>query len=489
MLVAAIFLACAIALFLWAYGTGHILIDYDEVEHGHAAWLVGQGLTPYSDFFEIHPPFIWYICAPLTWIFNDPPVLLLTLRIAASIVSLCGLIVFVLLMRREVPGATMFAGLMSAAVVVSHERVLMYLGEARIDSLATLVVLLGLLIARENRFRDETRRFALTAFCVAVGLVLTPKGFALPPLFVLFLAIERRRQGQPLRPLFFGATVGAVWALAVILALSLILRLDLGLMYEMIVQYNWLIRQKGMYPHGLWTKMLERPDILYLAFFGWACFLIACIRQRRWPSPLEGAVFISSLLILGFERAPYKQYWAPFYLQQIVFLPSIGAVLPSRRVTSQFIVGVAGVALAAYFGWHTWGWVRDQKGLELYAAASREIDAHAPPGSFIWGQPIFHPMNRRDVLYAWHRSDSPVGYSTEAVMKDLAIPGISERFTSAYYERELTEHPPSVVVMTFQVLRPEPEVEATIRAYIAMESDNLLPVRKGIWFDKRYGSP
>ena len=40
-------------------------LDHDEVEHLHAAWLVGQGDLPYQDFAETHNPVLWYLLAPL----------------------------------------------------------------------------------------------------------------------------------------------------------------------------------------------------------------------------------------------------------------------------------------------------------------------------------------------------------------------------------------------------------------------------------------
>ena len=35
------------------------IVDPDEVQHLHASWLVQQGLTPFRDFFEHHPPLFW----------------------------------------------------------------------------------------------------------------------------------------------------------------------------------------------------------------------------------------------------------------------------------------------------------------------------------------------------------------------------------------------------------------------------------------------
>jgi dolichyl-phosphate-mannose-protein mannosyltransferase len=43
----------------------HRALDLDEYEHAHAAWSVAQGLLPYRDFFEHHPPLFYLLCAPL----------------------------------------------------------------------------------------------------------------------------------------------------------------------------------------------------------------------------------------------------------------------------------------------------------------------------------------------------------------------------------------------------------------------------------------
>lgn len=42
----------------------------DDLEHIHASWLVWQGQTPYTDFFEHHHPLMWYLFAPLAGFFE-----------------------------------------------------------------------------------------------------------------------------------------------------------------------------------------------------------------------------------------------------------------------------------------------------------------------------------------------------------------------------------------------------------------------------------
>ncbi|MEI8176496.1 MAG: hypothetical protein WCG78_06475, partial [Candidatus Omnitrophota bacterium] len=40
-------------------------LNTDEVEHLHCAWLVGQGLVPFRDFWQHHSPLLWALLAPL----------------------------------------------------------------------------------------------------------------------------------------------------------------------------------------------------------------------------------------------------------------------------------------------------------------------------------------------------------------------------------------------------------------------------------------
>ena len=56
------------------------VIDPDESQHLHGAWLVGQGQVPYRDFWEHHMPLFYYIAAPLTAWFADRPAVYLAGR-------------------------------------------------------------------------------------------------------------------------------------------------------------------------------------------------------------------------------------------------------------------------------------------------------------------------------------------------------------------------------------------------------------------------
>ncbi len=56
---------CSVALGLHLIGIRREPIQLDEFEHLHAAWMVSQGHTPYTDFFEHHTPLFYFVAAPL----------------------------------------------------------------------------------------------------------------------------------------------------------------------------------------------------------------------------------------------------------------------------------------------------------------------------------------------------------------------------------------------------------------------------------------
>ncbi|MBI4580838.1 MAG: hypothetical protein HY718_14110 [Planctomycetes bacterium] len=46
-------------------------IHVDELEHLHDTWLWMQGVQPYTQFFEHHPPLYWLVLRPVFWCVQD----------------------------------------------------------------------------------------------------------------------------------------------------------------------------------------------------------------------------------------------------------------------------------------------------------------------------------------------------------------------------------------------------------------------------------
>jgi hypothetical protein len=45
-------------------------LSHDEPEHLHCSWMIAQGLVPFKDFWQHHPPLLWIILAPFFKIFK-----------------------------------------------------------------------------------------------------------------------------------------------------------------------------------------------------------------------------------------------------------------------------------------------------------------------------------------------------------------------------------------------------------------------------------
>src|SRR6187551_1970756 len=100
------FIILAVALAALVQATLRRAFDYDEVEHAYAAWLISRGLKPFYDFFECHPPFLWYPHAWLFRLFGDSYDVLIAFRFIAAlgqIAFLVGVVKNVALSLRELP--------------------------------------------------------------------------------------------------------------------------------------------------------------------------------------------------------------------------------------------------------------------------------------------------------------------------------------------------------------------------------------------------
>src|SRR5262245_37915961 len=54
----------------WMIGVLNCAYEYDEVARAHWVWLSSQGLRPYQDFFENHPPY-QYLLLPVARVVED----------------------------------------------------------------------------------------------------------------------------------------------------------------------------------------------------------------------------------------------------------------------------------------------------------------------------------------------------------------------------------------------------------------------------------
>src|SRR4051812_5217395 len=118
-------------VYAWGIGIGHRQYDYDEVQRAHSVWLASRGLRPYSEMFEVHPPY-FILLTPAFRIWSDPCDLLLALRLFGAAGNLAFLGSLVALGWSGVVCGGRWACL-GVACVAFHPKILDYLIEFRID--------------------------------------------------------------------------------------------------------------------------------------------------------------------------------------------------------------------------------------------------------------------------------------------------------------------------------------------------------------------
>lgn len=420
--------------------------NYDELLRTHSLWMTSQGMVPYDDFFECHPPY-FQLLSWLIAIRGESPETLTLLRVFASIGSLLFLASLWTTIRGFSPdhGPIIAIGLLAIAF---DPYVLAFLLEFRVDAWAYAA--LGWSVWGLERKKMGVGTFGATT--TFASLLLCPKLLLLAPLIILgraFAAPARSAEWASLT-----ARYGAGVILSVLAFLGLIWSLGINLhhWFELAFAYHRDFNSQTEFGFGLATELPRHMVPLTLVVGGTVVRLGVLLGRRERPSALEIGVALFLMIqpiVVGY---PWMQYVAPWYLWGSVFA-GLGLATVERRFP--WIAAALALALvghSTYLGQsqaRSYGRMRLASGQRLMFDMLLRV---TKPGDYVYCFPHCHPLFRRDVSYGWFDTHDRTGYATERLMKnrgDLAI-----RFTPSAYAAELARHPPSLVA-----LGPEGEVK------------------------------
>jgi hypothetical protein len=86
-------LALVLGFYLWRLWALQVAyLDRDEFEHLHAAWNFSRGMMPYRDFYQVHPPWLYFMLAPILRRYpveSDPNAALAAIYAARRFAMLC----------------------------------------------------------------------------------------------------------------------------------------------------------------------------------------------------------------------------------------------------------------------------------------------------------------------------------------------------------------------------------------------------------------
>ena len=288
---------------------GHRALDLDEFEHVHAAWSVAQGLLPYRDFFEHHPPALYFLVAPLfgaAGIESDPDVAFHALAAARLVMWLFTVAIVVLVYRLGALVSNRTGGAIAAALLATSSQFLDSTLEIRPDVAAVLCVLAAVwYLSREEYCDGPPRASACAAAGAAYGLSLlfTQKAlFAAPGLALALMHGDRRveRAGLFATSALLPLAAAASWFGA---------RGALLPLWHNTVMITGRLNADGFPPlPRLASNVLQQPAIYALG----VAALVVRLRTRQ-PSAAPRAIPYTTLSLLAgvfvIGRA-YDQYYA-----------------------------------------------------------------------------------------------------------------------------------------------------------------------------------
>lgn len=429
------------ALTAGALGLLHRAYNYDEVLRAHSVWLTAQGLKPYRDFFEAHPPYFPLLAWASRWS-GEPRTYLTALRL----IGLLGNLLFLGgLLRLGGPGVAdrrwVWLGL---GVVVLEPQVLDYLTEFRADGWGNGLTAWGLVLFRRVGAAGW-RAFGLGAAAGFAGLLLCPKLVLLPPLVVLW---DVSRPGTDRRRRFHvaGAFVAGLAAAGALVVVDLVANgIGIGGAFDGVVRYNAAINAHSGFGYGLAREVRDRWPLAVAAAVGAAVWAAGAARRREWPDPFLAGAATWLALQPALVSAPYKQYVAPWFLVAGLFVGLPGAALSARRrrlgavvfgalvVAGVAVAGASAVRLAAGRGAEAQlraiGWIRR-------VTRSREA---------VVVDPQFHPIDRPDTFWFWVNTYDPGGFDGERAA--ATVPSFRANVTDEHYRAELRARPPVLALI------------------------------------------
>lgn len=428
----------------WGCAIAHRYFDYDEFQHFYALWRIHGGVRPFNDFFEMHPPFLWYALAPFTPVlarFSFPLFPLRVLSALGEVALLGALAQNVSLSMKRLPGAVEYSWrvfLVATIAVAGHLSVTWYLLEFRLDAWPDALLLWA--IGRDRRAGPAPFRGPLEyALLSTLMLLCAPKLAALFVLYGVFSLAQAERRW--LRAA--GLAVGLLLALLMGGLFLIAVGIDPIVVYRLAVSYHVLIGARGGFGHGLARALWAQPQLLALVFSGVLGWLLVA-RTRLAAFPFELAVGLFLVLQAAVVPLGYPQYYGPWFLLGIVFLPYLETALRRTPVAHHCVVA-AGLLLAG---------ANVARDLQTFTAVNqtapivafnRWASAIVPPEAVVAGDLMHIPLCRRSVFYHLAGTSTPNGYQVESALEEVNLPAISARMSPQAYEEELESGRPALI--------------------------------------------
>jgi hypothetical protein len=416
--------------------------DYDEVQRAHSIWMASEGLRPYEDFFESHPPY-FALLSPLARTWTDPGDLLPALRWIAAGGNLLFLAGLAAISAIAGGGGGRRAAILVTALVAFHPAVLNFLAEFRIDGWGYALATWSMVWFRRSQGRWRAMGLGLGASLAT--LFLCPKLALLPPMLVAFDQLLAPHSLKEVSRSLGAYAGGAILAGGIFWLWLAANGVSVDLAFACLVRYNSLSNAHSGFGFGLLRSIASYPALslpILVALFTWA---ICCIRAKSVATAYLAALALWLGLQAMLVSYPYKQYYGPWILFASGFLPVLRLWLKTFPKDLQngacCLLGAISVTTSLMTA-QSWAKATESRNHEAFLRVMNQISK--PPDRIV-ARPPFHPIYRRDTFYAWFNTIDPAGFETEEVFE--RIPALRDLVSERRYRTELNAHPPALVVL------------------------------------------
>ncbi len=304
----------------------HRAFDPDEYQYLHHAWMIMNGYLPYRDFFHNHTPGLWYLLAPLAWLFDESPAYLFACRIVMVFLTLA---IFFMVYKLAATGPGYLKPLFSTFLLSLELWFVARTIEVRPDQVVILSWLFGVWFLLRSAEATSFRTYGLSGLSVGIGLLFSPKAlFAIAAVMGALLLL--RLMGGARAPAWRALALFALMSLTPLVCLLLVMWSRDGGWPFLLVRQVFLFNLA--YPSKFSGLRYFNASLKVTPLF-WGLTLIGCalaVRKVRRPSSererkamvlLASSALVAGLVYFVFIPVAYAQSLLPL----ITFLAIVGA--------------------------------------------------------------------------------------------------------------------------------------------------------------------
>lgn len=290
--------------------------DPDEFEAAHTAWKVFTGERLYTEAFQHHHPFYYYLLTPVLAIFGESVASVLAMRFI-SFVMLGLMVVVTYRLSLDIHGsrrkAVLSALLLSAAPLFVGSAI-----EIRPDVPQTLFGLISIWMLLAWVEKRKLPLLILSAACLAVSFLFLQKSVFLIALLGLLLLINVWKKRVGLRDVFLYGIVGL--GLIAPYFIYLICSGTAGAYWT----FNWLLNMKFVQHFSAVNSVgyAFRTSTLLCVFYVWGL-----LKFTKTDSQIRlGWLSVGLIACTFLVRAPYRQYF-------MIIVPLMATIAANAIIT------------------------------------------------------------------------------------------------------------------------------------------------------------